>query len=87
MGNYKKSGGKGWTLYWYLPKQESRTSKCCIGRFNGSKKYADITISIDCDGQDDITAMEVMINEYHNGCEIVYGVRSKRDTDTFFLKE
>lgn len=51
-----------------------------------AKKYADITISIDCDGQDDITAMEAMINEYHNGCEIVYGVRSKRDTDTFFKR-
>lgn len=44
---------------------------------------ADITISIDCDGQDDIHAMEDMVDEYHNGAEIVYGVRSKRDTDTF----
>lgn len=47
---------------------------------------ADITISIDCDGQDDISAMEAMVDEYHNGNEVVYGVRSKRDTDTFFKR-
>lgn len=46
----------------------------------------DITISIDCDGQDDINAMDRMVDEYLNGCEIVYGVRSKRDTDTFFKR-
>lgn len=46
----------------------------------------DVTISIDCDGQDDINAMDSMIEEYLSGCEIVYGVRSKRDTDTFFKR-
>ena len=51
-----------------------------------AKQYADITISIDCDGQDDITAMEAMVDEYTNGCEIVYGVRNKRETDTFFKR-
>ena len=51
-----------------------------------AKGHADITISIDCDGQDDVTAMEAMVDEYHNGCEIVYGVRSRRDTDTFFKR-
>ena len=51
-----------------------------------AKGKADITISIDCDGQDDISAMENMIEEYLNGAEVVYGVRSKRDTDTFFKR-
>ncbi len=51
-----------------------------------AKNWADITISIDCDGQDDIDAMNQMVEEYLNGCEIVYGVRNKRDTDTFFKK-
>lgn len=51
-----------------------------------AKDLCDITISIDCDGQDDINAMDQMIEEYLNGCEIVYGVRSKRDTDTLFKK-
>ena len=51
-----------------------------------AKKFADITISIDCDGQDDIEVMDEMINEYYEGCEIVYGVRSNRNTDSFFKK-
>ena len=51
-----------------------------------AKDKADITISIDCDGQDDINAMDDMVDAYLDGCEIVYGVRSKRDTDTFFKR-
>ncbi len=51
-----------------------------------AKDKCDITISIDCDGQDDINAMNAMVNEYLGGCEVVYGVRSKRDTDTFFKR-
>lgn len=51
-----------------------------------AKDRCDITISIDCDGQDDLNAMDTMVNEYLNGCEIVYGVRNKRDTDTFFKR-
>ena len=51
-----------------------------------SKDHCDITISIDCDGQDDINAMDEMVDAYLDGCEIVYGVRSKRDTDTFFKR-
>jgi glycosyltransferase involved in cell wall biosynthesis len=51
-----------------------------------SMKKCDITISIDCDGQDDITAMEDMVNAYLDGSEVVYGVRARRDTDTFFKR-
>lgn len=51
-----------------------------------AKDVADITISIDCDGQDDINAMNQMVEEYLNGSEVVYGVRSKRDSDTFFKR-
>ncbi len=51
-----------------------------------AKDVCDITISIDCDGQDDINAMDAMVDAYLDGCEIVYGVRSKRDTDTFFKR-
>lgn len=51
-----------------------------------SKDKCDITISIDCDGQDDINAMDQMIDSYLNGAEIVYGVRSSRSTDTFFKR-
>lgn len=51
-----------------------------------AKDVCDITISIDCDGQDDIHAMDAMVDAYLDGCEIVYGVRSRRDTDTFFKR-
>lgn len=51
-----------------------------------AKDKCDVTISIDCDGQDDINAMDDMLEEYRNGCEIVYGVRSQRDTDTWFKR-
>ena len=46
----------------------------------------DITISIDCDGQDDINAMNEMVDKYLEGFDIVYGVRSSRETDTFFKR-
>ena len=51
-----------------------------------AKDKCDITISIDCDGQDDINAMDRMVDEYLDGSEVVYGVRSKRDTDTAFKR-
>lgn len=51
-----------------------------------AKDRCDITISIDCDGQDDINAMDAMVDAYLDGCEVVYGVRSKRETDTFFKR-
>ena len=51
-----------------------------------SRDKCDITISIDCDGQDDIAAMGKMVDQYLDGYEVVYGVRSKRNTDTFFKR-
>ena len=51
-----------------------------------AKDVCDITISIDCDGQDDINAMDEMVDAYLDGCDIVYGVRSSRETDTFFKR-
>jgi len=51
-----------------------------------AKDRCDITISIDCDGQDDIDAMDAMVDAYLDGCEVVYGVRASRRTDTFFKR-
>ena len=51
-----------------------------------ARDICDFTISIDCDGQDDISAMDRMVDEYLGGAEIVYGVRSARKTDTFFKR-
>lgn len=52
-----------------------------------AKSKFDITISIDCDGQDDINAINEMVERYSEGNEIVYGVRSSRKTDTFFKRK
>lgn len=51
-----------------------------------AKGRCDITVSIDCDGQDDINAIDRMLDAYLDGCEIVYGVRSSRDCDTRFKR-
>ena len=48
--------------------------------------YADMIVSMDADLQDDINAVDAMVDHYHEGYEVVYGVRSKRDTDTFFKR-
>ncbi len=50
------------------------------------KDDCDISISMDADLQDDINAIDGMIDKYHAGCDIVYGVRSKRKTDSFFKR-
>ncbi len=47
---------------------------------------ADAVISIDADLQDDINVFDEMVRHYENGCDVVYGVRSKRATDTFFKR-
>ncbi|MBR1861617.1 MAG: glycosyltransferase family 2 protein [Lachnospiraceae bacterium] len=46
----------------------------------------DVTVSIDADLQDDVKVIEEMIDKYHEGCDIVYGVRSDRATDSFFKR-
>lgn len=51
-----------------------------------SRETCDITISIDCDGQDDIGAMTEMVKAYLGGSEVVYGVRTDRSTDSFFKR-
>ena len=50
------------------------------------KDCCEISISIDCDGQDDIGAMSDMVRAYLDGNDVVYGVRSNRDSDTFFKR-
>ncbi len=51
-----------------------------------AKAKADVTISMDADLQDDINAVDEMLDRYYEGCDVVYGVRSKRKTDTFFKR-
>ena len=51
-----------------------------------AKDLCDMAISMDADLQDDINAIDAMVDKFHDGCDVVYGVRSKRATDTFFKK-
>ena len=57
-----------------------------LGGLMTLKDSCDCVISIDADLQDDINAFDKMIEDYENGAEIVYGVRSKRETDTAFKR-
>lgn len=50
------------------------------------KDRCDFSVSIDADLQDDISVIEEMVDKYHAGCDIVYGVRSDRKTDSFFKR-
>lgn len=50
------------------------------------KNDCDITISLDADLQDDINAIDEMIDKYYEGCDIVYGIRNNRETDTAFKR-
>lgn len=91
------SRDKTWEIILNLSKEDEHFSGISLSRNRGhqnavlaglmdSKDKCDITISIDCDGQDDITAMEEMVDKYAEGCEVVYGVRSSRKRDTFFKR-
>ncbi|MBE6808038.1 MAG: glycosyltransferase family 2 protein [Ruminococcaceae bacterium] len=57
-----------------------------LAGLNEASELCDISISIDCDGQDDINAMDKMVEEYLGGADVVYGVRANRETDTFFKR-
>ena len=91
------SKDKTWEIICELAKKEDCIEGITLSRNRGHqnavlaglmevKDRCDITITIDCDGQDDINAMEEMVNAYIDGCEIVYGVRSSRQTDTFMKR-
>lgn len=91
------SKDKTWNLITRLSTEHSLIEGICLSRNRGhqnallaglmtAKEYADVTISIDCDGQDDLNAMDEMLTHYEKGMDIVYGARSKRVTDTWFKR-
>ncbi len=91
------SRDRTWQIIQELSAEDPHFQGLCLSRNRGhqnallcglmeARNRCDITISIDCDGQDDIRAMDQMVAEYHAGAEIVYGVRSSRETDTFFKR-
>ena len=86
-----------WKIITNLSKNDARYKGVKLSRNRGHQNallaglfeaanHCDVTVSIDCDGQDDINAIDQMMEEYLNGCEIVYGVRSDRSSDSFFKR-
>ncbi len=91
------SKDKTWQIIRELARQDERFLGLSLSRNRGhqnallaglmtAKDMADAVISIDCDGQDDVNAMDKMVDEYLAGVDVVYGVRSKRATDTWFKR-
>ena len=91
------SKDKTWELIKNISKKEKYFTGVSLSRNRGhqnallgglmtAKNYADIVISMDADLQDDIDAIDEMLDKYYDGCDIVYGVRSARKKDTFFKR-
>ena len=91
------SRDRTWEIIRDLAGRDPHYAGICLSRNRGhqnavlagmmeAKDQCDITVSIDCDGQDDINAIDKMVEAYKAGNEVVYGVRSKRDTDSFFKR-
>lgn len=91
------SKDKTWEIIKKINKEEKYFTGVSLSRNRGhqnallgglmtAKEYADIIISMDADLQDDINAIDEMIEKYKEGNDIVYGVRSSRKKDTFFKK-
>lgn len=91
------SSDRTWELICKLHEADSLFCGVCLSRNRGhqnallaglmtARERADFTISMDADLQDDVDAVDRMIEEYYDGCEIVYGVRSARDKDSFFKR-
>jgi len=57
-----------------------------IAGLDAARPRCDAAISLDCDLQDDVDAIDRFIGKFHEGCDVVYGVRSSRQTDTFFKR-
>ena len=91
------SRDKTWSLIEGLHRSDPRFSGVNLTRNRGhqnallaglmtAKDRADMVISMDADLQDDIDAVDAMVEKYYGGCDIVYGVRSSREKDTFFKR-
>ena len=91
------SRDRTWSIIQELHERDSRFCGAKLSRNRGHQNAllaglmtamdrCDCAISMDADLQDDINAVDAMLEKFHQGCEVVYGVRSARDTDTAFKK-
>ncbi|MCD7891286.1 MAG: glycosyltransferase family 2 protein [Ruminococcus sp.] len=91
------SKDKTWEIISRLHNEDKIFQGVCLSRNRGhqnallaglmlAREHCDISISLDADLQDDINAIDEMVVQYHNGYDVVYGVRNSRETDTVFKK-
>ena len=91
------SKDRTWELISLLHEADKLFTGVCLSRNRGhqnalmaglmtAKNYADMVVSMDADLQDDMDAVDRMVDKFNEGCDIVYGVRSSRETDTFFKR-
>ena len=91
------SKDKTWNLIKQIHEKDKMFRGICLSRNRGhqnavlcglmqAKGEADMVISMDADLQDDINAIDEMVDKYHEGFDVVYGVRNSRKTDTFFKR-
>ena len=91
------SRDKTWELIEQISKEDILFTGISLSRNRGhqnallaglmtAKEYADVVISMDADLQDDINAIDAMLEKYDEGCDIVYGVRNKREKDSWFKR-
>ncbi len=96
---YVNDGSKDntWNLIKQIHEKDKMFRGICLSRNRGhqnavlcglmqAKEEADMVISMDADLQDDINAIDEMVDKYHEGFDVVYGVRNSRKTDTFFKR-
>ena len=96
---YVNDGSKDntWNLIKQIHEKDKMFRGLCLSRNRGhqnavlcglmqAKEEADMVISMDADLQDDINAIDEMVDKYHEGFDVVYGVRNSRKTDTFFKR-
>lgn len=91
------SKDKTWEIIARLHAQDPHFAGCKLAHNRGhqnallaglmtARKYCDVSISMDADLQDDIEVLDEFMEKFADGCEIVYGVRKERKTDTFFKR-
>lgn len=91
------SSDSTWQIICNLAKEHKYITGICLSRNRGhqnallaglmeAKDLCDVTVTLDCDGQHDINAVDIMLEKYSEGNEVVYGVRNSRTGDSLFKK-
>ena len=79
LADYLRAARVGSAVLWHQSVTQPRSPERTFSRSYDCQDLADMVISMDADLQDDIDAVDAMVDKYHEGCDIVYGVRSSRE--------